>query len=90
VAAVLKVAVPLDQVGYVVCHCPLSYEVVEMEAEDVTRVKDDMYEVLRVEVVLAETEGVLLVVEVVIMGVETFSGVAFVLEAEVCEGFVNV
>lgn len=39
--AVLRVAVPFDQVGYVVCHCPSSYEDVDID-ELVTDVKDEM------------------------------------------------
>lgn len=38
-----------DQGGYVVCHCPLSYEVVEVETEEGEVVKVEVYEVSSVE-----------------------------------------
>lgn len=58
-----------DQGGYVVCHCPLSYEVVEVETEEGEVVKVEVYEVSSVEGALVVARAVELVVSLGVVGV---------------------
>jgi len=70
--------VPFDQVGYVVCHWPLSYDAADPEAKGIKVVILEVLELLTVDdvLVVAEGEESAVVLEIVVFGMDAMGAVS--------------